>query len=155
MLFLKEVFYNDQSMDNSTDQPQSPNQKKGLDIVNLGELIKKHLSDIERLKAQIREQKTMSDDAFSQDATYHENDQKVKDLTKVRTAVKQKILKTPALEAITVKIKGYKDELKDAQSALSGYLQEYYRVSGSRSIENNQGELLEIVPVFKLVKRKE
>ena len=144
-------------MDNTIDQtqPQSQDQKKALDIVSLDNLIKKYLADIDRLKALIKEQKSMYEDAFQKDATYHEHDQKVKDLTKVRTMVKHKILKDPALEAVTAKVQGFREELKDAQGALSGYLQEYYRVSGSHSIENNQGEVLEIVPVFKLVKRKE
>ena len=40
-----------------------------------------------QLKGQIKEQKSMFDDAFENDATYHENDQKVKDITKVKNAV--------------------------------------------------------------------
>jgi len=43
--------------------------------------------------------------------------------------------------------------LKDLQNALSDYLREYQRLSGSNEIEGDDGEVREIVYVAKLVKR--
>ena len=40
------------------------------------------------------------------------------------------------------------------QDLLSGYLEQYQKVSGTNIIETEEGDIREIVPVFKLVKRK-
>ena len=47
-----------------------------------------------------------------------------------------------------------KMEIKDMQDLLSGYLEQYQKVSGTNVIETEDGQIREIVPVFKLVKRK-
>ena len=51
------------------------------------------------------------------------------------------------------KIEEYKGEMKDAKEMLSGYLEKYQRVAGTNIIEGENGEIKEIVPQYRLVKR--
>lgn len=62
-------------------------------------------------------------------------------------------MKTPAMEAVVAKIDEYRGEMKDAREMLSGYLEEYQRVAGTNIIEGENGEIKEIVPQYRLVKR--
>jgi len=158
LLSLVKFLYNDQSMDNSNQTPNpelkpETSGKTAMGMVELGSIIKRYLADIDKLKEQMKEYKAMYDDAFTNDATYQQNNEKVKELTKAKNAVKQTIVKQPAVETTILKIKDLKGQIKDAQEALSGYLQEYYRVSGTNMLEDDQGEILQIVPVFKIVRK--
>jgi hypothetical protein len=92
-------------------------------------------------------------DAVEGDAAYHELDTQSKDLQKKKTEIKQKVMKTPAMEAVVAKVEEYKNEIKDAKEMLSGYLEEYQRVAGTNIIEGENGEIKEIVPQYRLVKR--
>lgn len=125
------------------------------DALNLTQLINRYVSDIEKSKNQLKEQRQMVKDAFENDAGYAEMNKKVKDLTKERNVIKQKLLKTPAAEAAVAKAQELAAEIKDMETALSGYLQEHLRTTGQRTIEGDDGELREIVPVYRLVKRRE
>ena len=51
------------------------------------------------------------------------------------------------------KVDELKSELKEAQEALSSYLAEYQKLTGSSEIEGEDGELRKIVYVAKLVKK--
>lgn len=142
-------------MDNSNNQDQTQtNQEKVTKILDLTSLINRYLTSIDQLKQQLKEQKNIFNDVFDNDKEYHDESEKVKAIIKQKSAIKQRIVKQPAVESVTTKIKGLQQELKDAQSSLSSYLQEYYRNTGNNTIENDQGEILEIVPIFKVVKRK-
>lgn len=145
-----------------TQQTQQPVIKKedngsvlgSMTIVELTSLVNRYSSDIEKLREDMKMQSSMFRDAFENDAKYHETSQKVKEATKLRNAEKQRIMKQPAVETLTAKMNELKNDIKDAQESLSGYLEEYQRVSGTNIIETEDGEIREIIPQYKLVKRK-
>jgi hypothetical protein len=120
---------------------------------NLESSIKEHIASIDTSKTELRKLKEMLLDTFSNDPTYQEHDKGVKDATKIRTKTKQELLKQPGAAELNSKIKELSSELKDFQNALSDYLREYQRLSGSNEIEGDDGEVREIVYVAKLVKR--
>jgi hypothetical protein len=130
------------------DAPQS-----SMNIVELTTLINRYESDMKKMRDNLKIQSGMLRDAVEGDAAYHDLDTQSKDLNKKKTAIKQNVMKTPAMEAVVAKIEEYKGELSDAKEMLSGYLEEYQRVSGTNIIEGENGEIREIVPVYKLVKR--
>ncbi len=125
-----------------------------MSILDLTAIINRYILDIDKIKGTLKEKNAMYKDAFENDAEYHEQNLKVKDLNKLKNAAKQRILKTPALEALSAQIADSKLELKDLQDMLSGYLEQYQKVSGTNVIETEEGDIREIVPVYKLVKRK-
>jgi len=136
-------------------QPQEPvGVTSAMSSIELTSIINRYAADIDKAKADLKEKNSMFKDAFENDAEYHEQNAKVKDLNKVKNAAKQRILKQPAMEALTAQILDLKSELRDLQDMLSGYLEQYQKVSGTNIIETEDGNIREIIPVFKLVKRK-
>lgn len=120
---------------------------------NLEASIKEHIASIDKSKTELRKLKEMLQDMFSNDPTYQEHDKAVKEATKIRSKTKSELLKQPAAAELNGKIKEMSADLKDLQNALSDYLREYQRLSGSNEIEGEDGEVREIVYVAKLIKR--
>ena len=135
-------------------EEQEVSATSSMSIIDLTAIINRYAADIDKVKGSLKEKNSMFKDSFEGDAKYHEQDMKVKDLNKLKNAEKQRILKTPAVEALTAQMNDLKIEIKDMQDLLSGYLEQYQKVSGTNVIETEDGQIREIVPVFKLVKRK-
>jgi hypothetical protein len=134
---------------------QTSSDKPGaaMSMLDLTSLINDYVKTIDETKKQLREQRQMVKDTFENDQQYHELAEKVKNLNKEKVAIKQKLLKTPAAEAAIVKIQDLQAEVKDMDDKLSGYLQEYQRVAGTNMIEGTDGEIRQIIPVYRLVKK--
>lgn len=121
--------------------------------LNLEAMINRYVGDIEKLREKLKTQKDMLEDSFNNNSEYAEAAEKVKETTRVRTGIKQKILKDPPVAFVFEKVKEIKNEIKDAQEALSGYLQKYFQTVGMNQITGDDGEVREIVVVTKLVKK--
>jgi len=125
----------------------------GMNIVELTVLINRYESDTKKMRDNLKIQSGMLRDAVEGDAAFHELDVQIKDLQKKTAEIKQKVMKTQAMEAVVAKMEEYKNEIKDAKEMLSGYLEEYQRVAGTNIIEGENGEIKEIIPQYRLVKR--
>ncbi len=125
------------------------------DFLNLDSLIKRYLSDIDTLKKQIREKRDIFQGGFENDADYHEAEEKVREVSTKKKEAKERIMKLPATVAVQDELKDLRDRLKHAQGMLSGYLQKFVRETGATTIEDLNGNVLQIVPNFKLVKKQE
>lgn len=125
---------------------------EGENLIKITNLIKSHLSGIERAKKELSAQKTMLEDSLSNNPEYREKSDVVKEATKAKNVVKQKIINKPELMDLSAKIKDASLTIKDSQKALSDYLQEYARLSDSRQIEDENGEIIEIIYTAKLVR---
>jgi len=130
-----------------------PTGAAGMNIVELTTLINRYEGDMKKMRDNLKIQSGMLRDAVEGDAGYHELDVQSKDLQKKKTEIKQKEMKTASMEAVVAKIEEYKGEIKDAKDMLSGYLEEYQRVAGTNIIEGENGEIKEIIPQYRLVKR--
>lgn len=122
-------------------------------LTSLDELIKNHVKSIDSLRFEIKKQQEMITDGFANDPVYRENDAKAKEAAKVKNTTKLQIMKQPAMMTLSNKVKSMKAELKDKQFALSDYLLEYQRLSGVNQIETDDGQVLEIVNVAKVVRK--
>lgn len=122
------------------------------DLVTITNLIQSYIGNLDRAAEELKNHKQMLTDAFANDPTYREHDEKVKEATKVRNATKMQILKQPTLKELAEKVKEMTQSVKDMREALSSYLQDYARMTGSREFEDSEGELREIVYTAKLVK---
>lgn len=137
-------------MDTNKNQTQP---QGAMTIVELTTIINRYEGDMKKMRDNLKIQSGMLRDAVEGDAGYHELDVQSKDLQKKKNEIKQKVMKTPAMEAVVAKIDEYRGEMKDAREMLSGYLEEYQRVAGTNIIEGENGEIREIVPQYRLVKR--
>lgn len=134
---------------------QSPggSNKKTDEFFNLESLIKRYVNTINDLRVKLREQKQMMEDAFENDAVYREHAEKVKEANRIKSATKQQIAKQPSMQELQQKIKDLSFDIKENEVLLSDYLQQYQKASGVSQIELEDGEILEIVNVAKLVRR--
>lgn len=132
----------------------NPDQDKTNLVVQLEGLIKTHLSKTDKLREELAEQKAMLADAFENDPTYIEHAAAAKEANKIKSKTKTEIVKRPELAQIADKVKSMSSELKELNAALSDYLREYNQQSGISQIEGEDGELMEIVYVAKLVRKK-
>ena len=120
---------------------------------NLESSIKEHIVSIDTSKTELKKLKEMLSSMFTNDPTFQVHDKAVKEATKIRTTTKLELLKQPEAAQLNNKIKELSGDVKDLQNALSDYLREYQRLSGSNEIEGDDGEVREIVYVARLVKR--
>lgn len=126
---------------------------KALDIMQIENMINGQMVDIDKKRDEVKLLKSTFDDAFKNDAKYREFDDKVKEANRLKTTYKQAMMKDPAIAQANSSFLNGRDELKDMQMALSDYLKEYHRVTGLTQFETADGQMLEIVQSFKLVKK--
>jgi len=127
--------------------------QSAMTMVELTTIIKRYLADLNKLKADMEMQKQMYNNAFSNDAAYVQQSEKVKALNRETVTIKQKIIKQPEVDTLVVKIRQLREEIKISQEALSDYLREYQKVSNATTIEDDKGEVLQIIPSYRLVKK--
>lgn len=124
-------------------------------LLSLEEMIKNNIESIDKLKNELKAQREMFEDTFSNNPTYRENSEKVKEVTKIKSQTRQQIMNQPSVLQLSNKIKGARSEIKERQGALSDYLKEYQRMTGATEIEGRDGKIREIVSDAKLVVRSD
>lgn len=133
-------------------EKNSPQESKTDDFLTLKSLIKNYISRLKTLKSNLKQQKDIYDDSFESDVVYHENSEKAKEASAVKSSTKQQILKQPALMELSEKIDDIRLEIKESEENLSDYLIQYQRLSGLSEIETDEGERMLIVQKARLVK---
>jgi len=128
-------------------------ENKTEQFLQLDTLIKRYMGDINRLKMEMKEQRSMFNDTFENDASYHEATEKEKEVKKVKNTAKLKIAQQPGTIVVADKVKNLREELKHAQEMLSGYLEQYVQKTGQRTIEDDNGDIIQIIPSYRLVKK--
>ena len=122
-------------------------------FLNLEELIKNHIESIDKLKLELKQQREMYEDSFNTNPTYHEHDERVKEVTKARNSVRQEISKQPSVAMLSQKVKDIRFDINEKGKTLSDLLQDFREQTGATSIETRDGKVLEIVSTARLVKR--
>jgi len=124
------------------------NQAAGL--MSLEELIKNHITAIDKLRDELKQQREMFEDSFNNNVTYREHVEKVKEANKAKSSVRQQIAKQPGVAMLDQKIKDLRFDVSEKNKTLSDLLQDYKEQSGATQIEVN-GKTYAIVSVSKLV----
>ncbi|OGG02417.1 hypothetical protein A2Z33_05140 [Candidatus Gottesmanbacteria bacterium RBG_16_52_11] len=132
--------------------PESAN-AAGVVLTDLESMIKSHITGIDKRKSELRKHREMLASALANDETYTGQDDEVKKAVKIRNATRSEILKQQANVKINEKVKELSGEIKEMDMALSDYLREYQRLSGSNEIETDDGTVREIVYVAKLIRK--
>ncbi len=122
-------------------------------LLELEATIKNHISLIDKNKAELKKQREMLESALLNDETYRLHTEEAKKVTKTRALTKYQILQLPANKVLADKVKELAAQTRELGSALSDYLREYMRMSGTTEIETDEGEVREIIYVAKLVKK--
>lgn len=145
-------------MDDDTEEavPQSATQPS-TDAVNTATqvdfLVKQFITDIERIRQQLKEQRAMIKDAYESDINYRDVSNQMKELTKKKKEIQKSLGSHASVKQSQDEIKALASELKEIEKKLSQYLEQYVETYKSRTIEDSNGNLKEIVRVYKLVQR--
>ncbi|HRN70234.1 MAG TPA: hypothetical protein PLS49_03530 [Candidatus Woesebacteria bacterium] len=140
--------------DNPEESVKEPITASGLSRLELESLIQRYMDDVEKLKSQIKSEKEMYNASFENDAEYAQADADAKELKKKVAAAKQRITQQPAVKDAEAKMSELKDEIKDVQDAISGLAEQYQQVAGTNQIVQDDGQVLEIVRNFKVIRKK-
>lgn len=121
--------------------------------MELDGLVKRTLSQIERVKGELREQREILENTLANNETYQLHDKQAKEAAKIRAQTKSQLNKLPAMMAANDKIKELRSQYKDSQESLSNILGQYQKQTGATEFETENGELLDIISEVRLVKR--
>lgn len=122
-------------------------------MLSLEELIKNHIESIDKLRDEIKQVREMFEDSFSNNPTYREHTERVKEVTKGKSSVRQQIAKQPSVATLSQKLKDLRFDLGEQTRTLSDLLQDYHEQTGATQIEARNGQVMEIVSTAKLVRK--
>lgn len=140
--------------ENTDEDDDSPKTASGLSRLELESLIQRYMDDVEKLKNEIKTQKEMYNASFENDAEYVQADEAAKEAKKKVAGAKQRITQQPAVKDAEARMSELKDEMKDVQDAISGLAEQYQQVAGTNQIVQDDGQVLEIVRNFKVIRKK-
>ena len=123
-------------------------------LESLESLIRENLAKIDRLGEELGKQKEMVDSVLLNDEVYKQHDEAAKAAAKVKNNTKQQIMSRPDVSHIANKLKEASLEIKETKESMNSYLQEYQRLSGSSEIEDDKGQVMQIISIAKLVRRR-
>lgn len=131
----------------------TPGDNSAQVLLDLEQLIKTHVANIDKGKLELKKLREMLTSALENDETYRLHAEEAKKTAKQKAATKYQIIQQPQNKQLAEKLKSLAGEIKELDTALSDYLREYARMSGTNEIETSDGEVREIVYVAKLVKK--
>ncbi|KKU83439.1 hypothetical protein A2973_03440 [Candidatus Gottesmanbacteria bacterium RIFCSPLOWO2_01_FULL_49_10] len=136
----------------SADSPPSEETDATV-LTSLESLIKEHIKTIDTNRKELKKVREMLASTLTNDETYKLHEEEAKKAAKVKAATKQELLKLAENRLLADKAQELTSQIKESDEALSEYLREYQRISGSNEFETDDGEVREIVYVAKLVKK--
>ncbi|MDD4106653.1 MAG: hypothetical protein PHX84_01740 [Candidatus Shapirobacteria bacterium] len=131
-----------------------PDENQALNIINTESLINTANARLNDLTYEAKEYKAMLDEILESDTEFQEIDKEAKKQAKLRATARQKALNTPGAKTNIDKLKETQSQLKEVKIALSDYLAQYVKISGSNQIEGPDGVVRRIIYTAKLVKTK-
>ncbi|MBI4136731.1 hypothetical protein HY469_01595 [Candidatus Roizmanbacteria bacterium] len=117
-------------------------------------LVKQMSADLDRLGEQIKEQRQMVTDAFKNDSHYQELTEKIGDLNKQRMAVQKELSGNDAVKRAKEELLELNNQRKELVNKLSDYLRQYVETFNSKTLEDLEGNLKEIITQYRLVRQK-
>ncbi|MBI3887956.1 hypothetical protein HY310_02715 [Candidatus Microgenomates bacterium] len=119
-------------------------------LMSLEELIKNHITTIDKLRDELKQHKEMFEDTFNNDPTYREHVEKVKEANKAKGSVRQQLSKQPSVAQLDQKVKDLRFDIGEQNKTLSDLLQDYKDQTGASQLEVN-GKTYAIISTSKLV----
>lgn len=131
-----------------------PDENQALNIINTESLINTASARLNDLTYEAKEYKAMLDEILESDIEFQEIDKEAKKQAKLKALARQKALNTPNAKTNIDKLKETQTQLREVKVALSDYLAQYVKISGSNQIEGPDGVVRRIIYTAKLVKTK-
>ncbi len=131
-----------------------PDENQALNIINTESLINTANARLNDLTYEAKEYKAMLDEILESDIEFQEIDKEAKKQAKLKALARQKALNTPNAKTNIDKLKETQTQLREVKVALSDYLAQYVKISGSNQIEGPDGVVRRIIYTAKLVKTK-
>jgi multidrug resistance efflux pump len=122
-------------------------------LLNLESLIKSHILRLEERRDELKKYKELMESGFTHDPSYQEAQAAVKEANKRKRDAKAQLLKLPEVRSVYEKVMECTTDIKEMDAALSDYLREYQRLSGSNEIVDDNGQVHEITYIAKLMKK--
>lgn len=122
-------------------------------IYTVESAIKLRSKKLSELKEKQKKVSEMLKSYLENDAEYVEAAKIAKDAAAKKNGIKKRLLSLPEAQGLAEKIEEIRDEKRELQESLSYYLSEFSRLSGTNEIEDENGELKQIVYMARLVKR--
>ena len=95
----------------------------------------------------------MLESNLENDPNYQEAAKQAKELSKKKLEEKARIIRQPEVEKIYADVKDGQGQLRTMRDTLSNHLQNYGKLSGTNQLEDEEGQVREIVYTAKVVKR--
>ncbi len=122
--------------------------------LELESMIKRYLDEVDKLRDQIKTQKEMLNQTVENDAGFSQEDAKVKEAKKTVSALRQKIMRQPAVVDAVGRMKTLKEDMKDVLDTISALAEQYQEVAKTNQIVKDDGEVLEIVRRYSVRKKR-
>ena len=129
-------------------------ENQALNIINTESLINTASARLNDLSYEVKEYKAMLDEILENDKEFQEIDVEAKKQAKLRAVARQKALNVQEAKTNIDKLKETQTQLREVKTALSDYLAQYVKISGSNQIEGPDGVVRRIIYSAKLVKTK-
>lgn len=123
-------------------------------LLNLEAMIKSYITQLETKREELKKYKEMMSAVLANDATFVEEQRNVKEAQKKLKNIRSKLMQQPEVMETSQVLKDTTTEVKEMDVALSDYLREYQRLSGSTEIVTDNGQVHEITYIAKLIKKK-
>lgn len=129
------------------------NPNPASDLVSIGNLINASRSKLSLLTLDQKQHRGMVQSLLDNDLNYREAKIISDKQAKITKLAKQNALNQSEAVRLLEKTKDLRLQIAEVKNALSDYLSQYVNLSGSRQIEGQDGQLLDIVYTARLVKR--
>ena len=129
------------------------NSNPAADLVALEGLVLNYIDKIEKHQEILRSKKEMLESNLENDPNYQEAAKQAKELSKKKLEEKARIIRQPEVEKIYADVKDGQGQLRTMRDTLSNHLQNYGKLSGTNQLEDEEGQVREIVYTAKVVKR--
>lgn len=123
------------------------------ELTTIESAISQRVQKLSELKTELKLQNEMLNSYLENDETYREVSEIAKKASQKKSAVKRELLSKSEAGDLPNKVRELRDEVKEVNDALSYYLREYQRITGTSEIEGEDGEMRQIVYTARLVKR--
>lgn len=132
---------------------QAAENNQGQSLIEIESLILRFISDMEKLRQDIKDQNDMFKSAYESDVTYAKQQEEQEKAKKVAAATKEVLVKTPAAAAAESKVKELKDELKGIQDSITMLLKQRQKLTENPQILRDNGEVYEVKTKITLAKQ--
>lgn len=135
----------------SSEQQATANQ--GESLIEIESMILRYISDMEKLRQDIKDQNDMFRSSYESDTMYSQKKEEADKIKKEVAATKQVLTKSPAAAHAEGKVKELKDELKSMQDTITTLLKQRQKLTENPQILRDNGEVYEVKTKVSLVKQ--